>query len=323
MKFINVDFNNGEMAYAGEARQGYRGYEPNGFGVMKWMDDERLVMCNNYTNDGTVGLGFEYYPNGRYGSLTTFNYGRFYGPTMSFGYEKYLIYENYDYYEKQQNFSIRVFNDGNYVIYEESNGSVRNGVAYNDGYLYFVKVDLNFNILSHKEIKYVGPDYRFTLKRMFCMKMDETKVVHNETGRNKDGSTFELSTQILTPYQTTYFGYGAIKWSSGTYYFGEWYDNNREGTGCLVFANGERHMGTFYKNKKYGNMLSVYANNIIRMGNWENDHQEGISFEIHDDCVVILNYRNGQIVGNRFQVNKGSEYVSEFNSSGNVGRYYY
>lgn len=323
MKFINVDFNNGEMYYAGEAIQGYRGYEPAGIGVMKWTNDETILMCTQYSNDGPNGLGFEYHPNERNGSMSTYNYGRYYGPTIRFKYETALIYENYDYNERPRNFSACIYYDGNYMIYEESNASILNGVAYYNGYLYFVKLDQQLNIINRKTIKYVGEDYRFTSKRMFSLRMDENKPVYNKTGTTKSGLTFELGTQLLTPYSTTYFGYGAIKWSDGSYYFGEWTDDNRDGLGCYVDSDGTRHMGMFYKNQRYGNFLSVYSTGVVRVGNWVEGRREGISLEIGDDYVVIINYRNNEVYGNKFQIFQGSEKVSEFNKSGNVGRYFY
>ena len=119
MKFFNVKFNNGEMYYAGEAKETYNGYVPDGIGVMKWTYENKLVMCDNYTNDGVNGHGFEYYTAGKYGALSYYNNGKFWGHTLSFGYEKYLVYENYDYYERPQNFSVYVYYDGTYIIYEE------------------------------------------------------------------------------------------------------------------------------------------------------------------------------------------------------------
>lgn len=322
MRFYNVNFGDG-VYYAGEARDTYQGYEPDGIGVMKFSYDNKLIMCSRFSYEAINGLGFEYYTDQRYGSFSKFNYGKFYGPTLSFGYEKYLIYENYDYNEHPRNFSVHVFYNGNYIIYEESNSSVRNAVGYYDGYLYFLKLDQNKKIISSKEIKYVGTDYAFTSKRMFCMQMDENKPIHNESGHTKSGLVYELGTQLLTPYSVNYFGYGAVKWSDGSYYFGEWVDNNREGMGIYVDDDGTTYMGKFYKNKRYGNGLVMYNNGVIRMGNWTEGKREGISFEIGDDYVVIINYKNDEVYGNKFQVFKGAEQVSEFNKSGNVGRYYY
>ena len=93
--------------------------------------------------------------------------------------------------------------------------------------------------------------------------------------------------------------------------------------GCFVDEDGNKHLGKYYKNQKYGSVLSLYSNGLIRMGNWVEGKREGISFEIHDNCVVIINYKNNSVYGNKFEVKKGAEAVSEFNSSGNVGRYYY
>ena len=323
MKFSNVTFNGGEMYYVGEARKGYYGYDPAGIGAMKWACDGKIVMCNNYTADGINGLGFEYYPDRKYGSLSTYKFGKFYGPTLSFGYESYLMYENYDYNEKPQNFSVYVYYDGGYVIYEESNQQVLNGVEYNDGYLYFVKLDRRYNILSRKTIKYVGSEYAFSTKRMFCMPLDENKYIFNKSGVTSDGYHYDLGVQVLSQYSNEYFGYGAIRWNDGSYYFGEWYNDNREGIGCYVEEDGSKYMGKFYKNKRYGNGLSVYSNGIIKMSNWVEGKREGISFQIGDDYVVIVNYKSDSVYGNKFQVNKGAEYVTEFNNSGTVGSYYY
>ena len=122
-------------------------------------------------------------------------------------------------------------------------------------------------------------------------------------------------------------GYGAIKWNDGSYYLGEWYDDNREGIGCYVDSDGTKHLGKYYENKKYGNVLSIYSSGVIRMGNWERNSREGISFEIYEDCVVIINYKNNKVYGNKFQVKQHAEYVTEFYNSGKdavyTGRYYY
>ena len=323
MRFNNINFNNGEMYYVGETRQGYRGYEPDGIGVMKWVYEKKIVMCNIFTNDGINGLGFEYYNERRYGSMSTYIDGKFFGPTMSFGYEKYLVYENYDYNERPYGFSVYVYYDGSYIIYEESNNSVRKGVCYYDGYLYFVEIDRNMNILSRRTIQYVGSDYAFSAKRMFCMNMDETKEVYNKSGRTTDGYNYDLCAQLLSQYSTNYFGYGAIKWDDGSSYFGEFVDSNRDGLGCYVESDGTKYMGKFYQNKRSGNGLIVYDNGVTRMGSWSGGKREGISFEIGEDYVVIINYVNDKVYGNKFQVYKGVTQVSEFNSSGTIGRHYW
>ena len=93
--------------------------------------------------------------------------------------------------------------------------------------------------------------------------------------------------------------------------------------GIYVEEDGSVYMGKTYRNKKYGNGLSVYDNGVIKLSNWVEGKRNGISFQIGDDFVVIVNYKDDSVVGNKFQVQKGAKSVSEFNSSGNVGRYYY
>ena len=109
-------------------------------------------------------------------------------------------------------------------------------------------------MVDRKLIKYVGPDYKFTCKRMFCMKFDYSKNLYHKNSTTSDGLNFSLATQVLTEYSNTYWGYGAIKWSDGAYYFGEWYDDNREGIGCYIDSDGTKHLGKFYENKKSGNV---------------------------------------------------------------------
>ena len=327
MKFCKVNFNKGEYYYVGEAYDSGRGYVAHGFGAMKTNSNKHVICCNNWTNNDYAGLGFEYYPNDKHGALTTFVNGDYYGPTMIFGYEKYLIYRNFDYNHTPHGMSVHVFYNGNYVIYEETKANVIDGVAYFDGYLYFVKLDQKFNVLNKKLIKYVGEEYKFTAKRMFCMELDYSREIFNKSGTTSDGIYYDLGTQILTPHSNTYWGYGAIKWNDGSYYLGEWYDDNREGIGCYVDSDGTKHLGKYYENKKYGNVLSIYSSGVIRMGNWERNSREGISFEIYEDCVVIINYKNNKVYGNKFQVKQHAEYVTEFYNSGKdavyTGRYYY
>ena len=56
------------------------------------------------------------------------------------------------------------------------------------------------------------------------MEMDYSKEIFNKSGTTSDGVYYDLGTQVLSSYSNTYWGYGAIKWADGSYYFGEWYD---------------------------------------------------------------------------------------------------
>ena len=157
---------------------------------------------------------------------------------------------------------------------------------------------------------------------MFCMQMEEDRSIYNKSSVNSSGVGFDCCTQVLTSNSTKYWGYGAIKWDDDSFYFGEWYEGNREGIGCYKLSDGTRHLGRFYNNKRSGNLLSMYTTGVIRMGNWKTGLRQGISFEIHDDCVVIINYLDDKVYGNKFEVKKGSTKLVKFNSSGTVDSYY-
>lgn len=323
MKFTKINFNRGEFYYVGEGYDSYNGWVAEGIGAMVWNENKKVICCDSFYNSDPNGLGFEYEPAKKQGIFSTYKNMNCYGPSMIFAYEEGLWYKNYDDYGRGKNFSVFVLYNGNYIIYEENYGGIQSGVAYFDGYLYFIKMREGFDVIEKRTIKYVGDDYKFTCKRMFCMELDYSRPIYNKSSTTKTGLHYDLGTQLLSSSGTTYWGYGAIKWSDGSYYFGEWYDDNREGMGCFVDEDGNKHLGKYYKNQKYGSVLSLYSNGLIRMGNWVEGKREGISFEIHDNCVVIINYKNNSVYGNKFEVKKGAEAVSEFNSSGNVGRYYY
>ena len=328
MIFDYAKFGKGEHYYFGQLSWKEHVASANGIGVFKRTSDEHILMCENFINNIANGIGFEWFPNKSFGYLTTYKNGKYFGPSLNFNYEKHLIYRNYDINGNSKGYSIFLFYNGNYIIYEESENSTLNAVSYIDGNLYFEKLTKDFTSISKKLIKYVGQDYKFTTCRMFCMKMNhESEKYHHIGGHN--GLVYEINSQLLhkdKKLPLRYWGYGAIKWSDGNCYFGEFSDNKRTGIGCLIKPNGTKYLGKFYHDKKYGTCLALYSTGVVGLANWEEDHREGLSFEIYDDKVVIINYKNNKPYGNKIQIKNHAQYVNEYymieKNAVSVGQYY-
>ena len=318
MELKKINYGDLNVYYIGQCGY-YNGYDdPCGIGVVSFKKDGKFIMADHFNGNVINGLGMEYNIGGRYGAFSTFRDRYFTGPTMLYGYEKYLVYEDYDLNERPQNYKIYVWYNGNYRILKESNELFLYGVLFEDGYYYFIQVDRKYNIYAKKLIKYVGNDYRFTNCQMSTDDFYFYRPLYNYVGYNNDGSKYDIGVQLLNDTDNRYHGFGAIKWGNGAFYFGEWSYGNRFGFGIYVDEYGSKHMGRFIYNKRQGSVLSMYHNGTVRMGNCKEDYEQGITFDIRKDSVIIINFNHGQEYGNKMYIyNDGKSFI-EYNDSGNV-----
>ena len=75
-------------------------------------------------------------------------------------------------------------------------------------------------------------------------------------------------------------GYGVYVWGDGRKYFGQWKQNNMEGFGVYFWADGRRFDGMYKDDKKDGFGIYMWADGKRYEGWWSNGKQHGLGIYI-------------------------------------------
>ena len=109
----------------------------------------------------------------------------------------------------------------------------------------------------------------------------------------------EIFSQTLNNYLD---GYGFQRWfdwsfgSGGTrnsFYLGEFKGGYKHGIGAYHSANNDYYFGTYAKDKKHGFGMYKKTNGYVELNSYVNDVIDGLCFEIYDEYVAVVLYKNG------------------------------
>ena len=117
-------------------------------------------------------------------------------------------------------------------------------------------------------------------------------------------------------------GDGALYFTNGNVYFGQWSDQYRQGKGKLVFANGDVFRGNFKKGKMNGKGTMEYANKSRYEGNWVDDQANGKgTFYFADGKKYQGGFRQGKMHGEGTMIyTDKSKFVGTFKNNQRDGQ---
>lgn len=308
-------FNQSNNMYIGEVEEYNGKYAINGKGIQYNPDTKGIQMCEQMDSVKLLGMGYATFGSDAESILCFFAGDTIYGPCMKFLNEEYISFCQAVEYGNEVGYKVSVdYKTGNYVIFEgNQSGEIYRGLEFADGELNFVYLDCNGIILEKQSFGYIGTEYRFTTCRMFSMAFDPSRhiIEKNQWDKGGDG-TAECICQVLNPSTDKLWGYGVANWQNGAYYFGEWYDGQREGIGCYKKEDGTRYLGKFYGDKISGNGMMINSEgDDIYFGNWKGGKKEGVFFHLVPGTLSIQRYENDRRVGMQYIISVYSETIDE------------
>ena len=95
-------------------------------------------------------------------------------------------------------------------------------------------------------------------------------------------------------------GQGTFTYASGTQYVGEWMDGKNNGQGTKTFADGSQYVGEWMDGKRNGQGALTYTDGRQKIGKWKNDEYQIVMSAA--DCDEAR-YRKVNRLGQIYQYN--------------------
>ncbi len=105
---------------------------------------------------------------------------------------------------------------------------------------------------------------------------------HGRGGRSIASNATTITLRVLK-FTGVRDGIGRYLFPDGSYYNGQWDNDQMSGMGRLDMKNGDCYVGEFHKNKRDGQGMCTYANGCTYNGSWSKDHRQGDGIQWFDN----------------------------------------
>ncbi len=107
-------------------------------------------------------------------------------------------------------------------------------------------------------------------------------------------------------------GSGVYRWSDGSKYEGQWFNDCEYGYGLKEYANGDSYLGEWKDGLFHGNGTYKWNDGTIFEGSWQDNLEHGYGTKVHRDGFVQKGFwTRGELVFNKDQLDESKPLITE------------
>ncbi|MCM3131128.1 MULTISPECIES: MORN repeat-containing protein [Paenibacillus] len=107
-------------------------------------------------------------------------------------------------------------------------------------------------------------------------------------------------------------GTGVYRWSDGSKYEGQWFNDKEYGFGVKEYANGDFYRGEWKDGLYDGNGIYKWNDGTVYEGGWVDNLEHGYGTKIHRDGYVQKGFwTRGELVFNKDQLNQRKPLITD------------
>jgi len=108
------------------------------------------------------------------------------------------------------------------------------------------------------------------------------------------------------------WGTGIYRWSDGSKYEGQWFNDSEYGFGVKEYANSDSYRGEWKDGLFHGNGIYKWKDGTIYEGGWQENMEHGYGTKVHRDGYVQKGFwTRGELVFISDQLNESKSFITE------------
>lgn len=272
-------------------------------GNIAWLDSNEYYFGEWFNNQRT-GQGAYKFPSGDcyYGGFKNTNK---HGIGV-YSYKKNEFYLGNFVDNQRTGLGVYVFSNGDFLYGKFENGKIHGKAIYYHADTHKFEFNLYENGTEKQEVLNNEPfviDGKWENSPILLNEFSKDAFAYT-SGTNNSGIKWEFNGQKKS--NGEYTGLGAMEWSNGSYYFGEYNKGDRHGVGMYRYPENDIYYGCNERQKFQGKGFYYISNKgKAYLGNWVNDKKEGHTFIFYQSGELYYgNFHDNILDGNVFIIDK-------------------